>query len=151
MTEPGTHDSEINDIRLAVMRVIAELQDHSKGPVRAIHIYHHASLQGEKGKRIANTLFTCKNAAKPLILTNVSNDIEVTAQGRDYLQEHVTDVITDIPVFGGRRTQRQPARPGPQAPPRAPIERMRFGRELQENKPLAPRPTQLPPPPPPPP
>ena len=96
---------EPSPFRITVMRVVAELQDKKHGPVRAIEIYSHPALKGEESKRISNTLFNCKNAAKALLVQNVSSEFEVTAAGNAFLAEHAnppTLTMENIPAFYSR-------------------------------------------------
>lgn len=92
ITKPGT---KIADIRLAVMRAIADVNEKLNRPVRTYEVYPHHTLAGENVKRIAQTINNCK--VDKQLEADVAGNLTITDKGRDFILRHARDDIRRIP------------------------------------------------------
>jgi hypothetical protein len=91
-------DSQIIQIRLAVLRAVQDLQSKHERTIKPAEIYEHPSLEDEDHKRILNALQNARSGAKPQIINNEAGHIELTASGLFYLKEHDGELVTSGPV-----------------------------------------------------
>lgn len=91
-----TSDTKIGDIRLAVMRVVQEIENSFNRFARTVEIYGHGQFKNEGIKRVSNALNNCRSAN--LLRSDAAGSFGLTDAGKEYLLQHVPDQIQMISV-----------------------------------------------------